>query len=231
MSDADQYAVGYRYGCGYKTPAPEQVAEVLQMDLEQVRALNPQYKRDIIPGNAAPCVLKLPVNQTYAFIDKEDTIYTHRAEDLLENCLAYNPNGADEGKSSNREKITHRVASGENIYTISDRYGVTPKEVRQWNGLKSNRLASGRRLTLYVDNGEWLSLPLRNRKLYRKELHRLKLLRNKVMALSLIRSNREIRCIRSLKKYPGVSAALIQKANGLSNANIRPGQVLKIPVG
>ena len=33
------------------------------------------------------------------------------------------------------------------------------------------------------------------------------------------------------KKYPGVSAALIQKANGLPNANIRPGQVLKIPVG
>ena len=69
----------------------EQVADILQMDIQQVRALNPQYKRDIIPGNTEPSVLKLPVNQTYAFIDKEDTIYTHRAEDLLENCLAYNP--------------------------------------------------------------------------------------------------------------------------------------------
>lgn len=67
----------------------EQVANVLQMDIEQIRALNPQYKRDIIPGNIEPCVLKLPVNQTYAFIDNEDTVYTHRADDLLANYMAY----------------------------------------------------------------------------------------------------------------------------------------------
>ena len=33
------------------------------------------------------------------------------------------------------------------------------------------------------------------------------------------------------KKYPGVSADLIRKANGLSDTNIHPGQILKIPVG
>lgn len=33
------------------------------------------------------------------------------------------------------------------------------------------------------------------------------------------------------KKYPGVSTAALQKANGLSSPDIRPGQVLKIPVG
>ena len=201
------------------------------MDLEQVRALNPQYKRDIIPGNAAPCVLKLPVNQTYAFIDKEDTIYTHRAEDLLENCLAYNPNGADEGKSSNREKITHRVASGENIYTISDRYGVTPKEVRQWNGLKSNRLASGRRLTLYVDNGGVAFASATKSKTVPKRTSPSEIVEKQSNGFVSYKVKSGDSLYTISKKYPGVSAALIQKANGLSNANIRPGQVLKIPVG
>ena len=33
------------------------------------------------------------------------------------------------------------------------------------------------------------------------------------------------------KKYPGVSTKDLQQANGLSGSDIRPGQVLKIPVG
>lgn len=32
----------------------QQVSDVLGIDIEQLRALNPQYKRDIIPGNTEP---------------------------------------------------------------------------------------------------------------------------------------------------------------------------------
>ena len=56
----------------------QQVSDLLQVDIETLRALNPQYKRDIVPGNTRPSVLKLPAAETYAFIDKEDTVYTHR---------------------------------------------------------------------------------------------------------------------------------------------------------
>ncbi len=52
----------------------QQVSDVLGIDIEQLRALNPQYKRDIIPGNTEPSVLKLPASQTYAFVDKEDSV-------------------------------------------------------------------------------------------------------------------------------------------------------------
>ena len=45
------------------------------------------------------------------------------------------------------------VLSGENLYTIANRYGVTAKDIRKWNGLGSNRVAKGKRLRLYVDNG------------------------------------------------------------------------------
>ena len=33
------------------------------------------------------------------------------------------------------------------------------------------------------------------------------------------------------KKYPGVTAATLQKVNKLSGSRIQPGQILKIPVG
>lgn len=95
--------------------------------------------------------MKLPASQTYAFVDKEDSVYTHRIEELLANCIPVN--AADGSKNLTLEKITHVVASGENIYTIANRYGVTPKDIRKWNGLGSNRVAKGRRLRLHVDNG------------------------------------------------------------------------------
>lgn len=209
----------------------EQVSDVLQIDIEQLRALNPQYKRDIIPGNAEPSVLKLPVNQTYAFIDQEDTVYTHRAEDLLANCLVYDPSGDEKGNTSRREKITHRVAAGENIYKIADRYGVTPKEVRQWNGLRSNRLANGRRLTLYVDNGGvvFASATKSGKKLKTVSSSEIIEKQSNGYVSYRVKSGDSLYTIS--KKYPGVTVTVIKKANGLADANIRPGQVLKIPVG
>ena len=205
-----------------------QVADVLSMDLEQVRALNPQYKRDIIPGNAAPCVLKLPIDKTYSFIAKEDTVYAYHAEDLLATSLAYDPG------ASTREKITHRVVSGENINTIANHYGVTPKEVRRWNGLKSNRVAPGRKLTLYVDNGgvAFASKDKQQTPPAAKSAPSTTTTTDKdgkSFVSYKVRAGDSLYTIS--KKYPGVSADLIRKANGLSDTNIHPGQILKIPVG
>ena len=131
----------------------QQVSDLLQVDIETLRALNPQYKRDIVPGNTRPSVLKLPAAETYAFIDKEDTVYTHRIEELLANCISANNSNGSLPSGATREKITHVVLSGENLYTIANRYGVTAKDIRKWNGLGSNRVAKGKRLRLYVDNG------------------------------------------------------------------------------
>ena len=205
-----------------------QVADVLSMDLEQVRALNPQYKRDIIPGNAAPCVLKLPIDKTYSFISKEDTVYAYHAEDLLASSLAYDP------ASPTREKITHRVASGENINTIANRYGVTPKEVRRWNGLKSNRVSPGRKLTLYIDNGGVAFAP-KDKQQTTPDTKSAPQTTTKVDKDGKSFVSYKVKAGDSLytisKKYPGVSADLIRRANGLSDTNIHPGQILKIPVG
>lgn len=220
----------------------QQVAEVMQIDLETLRALNPQYKRDIVPGNAGPSVLKLPAAETYAFVGKEDTVYTHRIEELLANSAQIaNPNGALP-KGATRERITHKVLKGENLYTIANRYGVTAKEIRKWNSLRSNRVPKGRRLKLYVDNGGVAFASAQGKptqtagpKKENKESSRAttsKAIDNgkKGEFISYkVKSGDSLYSIS--QRYPGVSASVLQKVNGLSNSNIRPGQVLKIPVG
>lgn len=202
----------------------QQVSDVLGIDIEQLRALNPQYKRDIIPGNTEPSVLKLPASQTYAFVDKEDSVYTHRIEELLGGCVPVN--AADGSKNLTLEKITHVVASGENIYTIANRYGVTPKDIRKWNGLGSNRVAKGRRLRLHVDNG---GVAFASTKTKKTEKAGTVPVRASGKSLTYkVQSGDSLYSI--AKKYPGVSTDDLQRANGLTSADIRPGQVLKIPV-
>lgn len=214
----------------------QQVSDVLGVDIEQLRALNPQYKRDIIPGNASPSVLKLPAALTYEFIDKEDSASIHRAEELLANCIPVNEVIYE--KNATKEKIIHQVGSGENLYTIANRYGVTAQDIRKWNGLKSNRVAKGKRLKLNVDNGG-VALSSNPVKAESKKVKK-KAVPISTQAKTLAKvdvkgsSSYKVQSGDSLysiaKKYPGVSTDALLKANGLSNPDIHPGQVLKIPV-
>jgi membrane-bound lytic murein transglycosylase D len=217
----------------------QQVADLTQMDIKQIRALNPQYKRDIIPGNVKPSVLKLPTAKSFAYVDKEDTIYTHRFEELLANTL-YDTNNSP--NASTREQITHVTKTGENLFTIADKYGVTAREIRTWNGLGSNRVASGKRLKLYVNNG---GVAFASNNTVKQTKSQQAVVTSSTPNTTTTASSRasassgqvtyKVKSGDSLysiaRKYQGVSVSTLQKANNLSNTNIRPGQILKIPTG
>ncbi len=207
----------------------QQVADVLHIDLQTLKALNPQYKREIIPGNVAPSVLKLPAAETYTFVDQEDSVHLHRAEELLANCRPLNADMKGSNIAANKERLVHIVKRGENLYTIANRYGVTAKDIRKWNQLRTNRVQNGYRLKLYVDNGgvsfaanKSNSQQSRNTASGSKDI-------DKGYVSYRVKSGDSLYSIS--QKYPGVTTAQIKQTNGLSDASIRPGQVLKIPVG
>ena len=54
----------------------EQISAVLGIPVDQLKELNPQYIKNIIPGNEKQYTLRLPYNYTTAFIEKENEIYT-----------------------------------------------------------------------------------------------------------------------------------------------------------
>ena len=201
----------------------EQVSDLLQVDMPTLRALNPQYKRDIVPGNVRPLVLKLPAERTYAFIDKEDTVYTHRAEELLANCIPVD-SGQSLPRAATRETITHIVLKGENLYTIANRYGVTARDIRKWNKLSSNRVAKGKRLKLHVDNGG-VYLAAKGKEKNGSATastgdQRPAAAASEGFVSYKVRSGDSLYSIS--KKYPGVTAATLQKVNKLSNGRHAP---------
>jgi len=122
----------------------DQIADILHIDKETLRALNPQYKRDIIPGNYQPQTITLPAEEVSAFTEKENEIASYRANELFANGISLRQ------EINSRERIVHRVARGETVLSIANRYGVSAKSIRRWNGLRSNRVPAGKRLILHV---------------------------------------------------------------------------------
>ena len=61
----------------------EQIAKVLDLDIEMLRSLNPQYRRDIVPGATKKYAIRLPMADTSRFIDMQDSIYSYRTSELL----------------------------------------------------------------------------------------------------------------------------------------------------
>ena len=61
----------------------KQIAQVLNMDEELVRSLNPQYRKDIVIGYTKPSTLRLPADKINSFIDQEDSVYAYNADVLL----------------------------------------------------------------------------------------------------------------------------------------------------
>ena len=61
----------------------DQVAEVVGINIDLLRSLNPMYRRDVIPGASEPLPLRLPQTEVSKFIDMEDSVYTYKVDELL----------------------------------------------------------------------------------------------------------------------------------------------------
>ena len=127
----------------------QQVSEVVGIPLSELKNLNPQYIRDIIPGNSKTYILRLPYNYSSAFIANEDSIYTHRAAELLNPQTLVNPKPSSDSESSAGSRISYKVKSGDSLGKIASRHRVTVAQLKSWNHLKSNTIRVGQRLYIY----------------------------------------------------------------------------------
>ncbi len=134
----------------------EQIADICGVSIDQIKSLNPQYKKNIIPGDSKSYTLRLPQSHISIFIDQQDTIYAHRADELFRNrkTIAINDNTPP---SSTRAKASvgkgtptyHKIKSGETLGTIAAKYGVRIKDIQSWNGLRNTKIAAGKQLKIY----------------------------------------------------------------------------------
>ena len=136
-----------------------QIAEVIGISVEQLRSLNPQYTRDIIPASKVRAYsLVLPQEKISAYLENESTIHDHRRAEFFPNNEIVNPQSKYASFDSNgikgRDKIIYYARSGDNLAAVSAWFRVPTSDIRLWNKLHKSTLKSGQRLTIYVTEGQ-----------------------------------------------------------------------------
>ncbi|MCA0131279.1 LysM peptidoglycan-binding domain-containing protein [Winogradskyella alexanderae] len=125
----------------------DQVSEVTGVNIEELQFLNPSYKLDIIPKiEGKTYYLRLPREAVGIFTSNEEKIYAFAKSefDKREKPLP---------QLFNQDtKIRYRVKSGDYLGKIARRYGVRVSQIKRWNGLRTNNLRIGQRLTIYPRN-------------------------------------------------------------------------------
>lgn len=134
----------------------EQIADLCNVPLDQIKSLNPQYKKQMIPGDSKPYTLRLPIDAISTFIDKQDTIYTHRADELFRNRKTVAVKDITPATRKTTSAVAgkgnltyYTIKSGDTLSTIARKYGVTIKDIQRWNGMSNTKIAAGKRLKIY----------------------------------------------------------------------------------
>lgn len=127
-----------------------QVSEIIGIGLDTLRQLNPQYARDIIPGGK-DYALCLPSEYITTYIEQQDTILRHKADELINNRRAEIEHLRTQnagGTYTQGGKTYYKVKKGDTLSGIGKRYHVTVKQLKAWNGLHSDNLSIGQKLRI-----------------------------------------------------------------------------------
>ena len=125
----------------------DHVAELTDTKIERLQFLNPSYKLDIIPVlKDKTYTLRLPLTKIGDFVQNEQDIYAFsKAEyEAREKPL---PQFFEIDS-----KIRYKVKSGDFLGKIARNFKVRVSQIKKWNGLRSNDLKIGQRLTIYSRN-------------------------------------------------------------------------------
>ncbi len=195
----------------------DQVSEYMNIDIEELQFLNPSYKLDIIPYiKDEDYVLRLPLDKIGPFVANEDKIYAlAQAEfDKREKPLPKYFEAND--------RIRYRVRSGDYLGKIARRYGVRVSSIKKWNGLRTNNLRIGQRLTIYprrpvVDRPQKMSTTSKP---------------SKPLAVSSTSEMYTVKPGDTLwsisQKFKGISVENLKNWNDISGSGIKPGMKLKL---
>lgn len=149
----------------------EQIAHGLGIDIDQVAALNPQYRRSIINGSWRPSPLRLPAMLVTKFIDNEDSIYNYVPTDINAKRTEVEINdeeptivrykrvykhsaSARKGKNKHtKNKRSAKTASksitikeGDTLSEIAARNNTSVAKLKRLNGIQGSNIRAGKKL-------------------------------------------------------------------------------------
>ena len=149
----------------------EQIAHGLGIDIDQIAALNPQYRRSMINGSWRPSTLRLPAMLVTKFIDNEDAIYNYAPTDINAKRTEVEVNdeeptivrykraykhSASARKGKNRHAKNKRgaktasksvtIKEGDTLSEIAARNNTSVAKLKRLNGIQGSNIRAGKKL-------------------------------------------------------------------------------------
>ncbi len=117
----------------------DQAARAMGRPVSEVAQLNPQYRKDVIPGEVdGGWPLVLSVDVVGSFLEALPEALEWEAEKTPE--VSFEP-----------EVTVYRVRSGDVLGTIAEKYGVSIRDLRSWNALRGDMIRVGQKLYIHAD--------------------------------------------------------------------------------
>lgn len=125
----------------------KQIAEVCGVNIEELRALNPQYRRDIVNGNSKPSAIRLPISLVNTFISNEDSICNYQADQLFTRRSLVDV----------EEQSQPRYTSYKKSYTRNSYSSYSTKKSKKDKKSKKNKKKDSGSKSVTIKNGDTLS--------------------------------------------------------------------------
>jgi len=122
----------------------KQVTDLVGIELKTLRDLNPQYKHDVIPANGKTYILTIPASDSDAFIEQQDSIALHKADEYMSASVMKSIENSGTGQT-----IVYKVKSGDNLSVIAAKHKVSVAQLKKWNKLSGTVIRPGQKLIIY----------------------------------------------------------------------------------
>jgi membrane-bound lytic murein transglycosylase D len=137
-----------------------QISSVCGFSIDMLRSLNPQYRRDVVPGATAPSALRLPVGDVTKFIDLQDSVFAstegafEKRKEVAVDERVVSKGSKKRGRRGRNTRSTSSsggsksvtVRRGDTLGAIAKRNGTTVANLRRLNGIKGNNIRAGKKL-------------------------------------------------------------------------------------
>ena len=194
------------------------LGEMIDVCKEDMDFLNPAIKRNAVPQSAKYFSVRIPS-------DKMEYFNANRAE-ILDSAsrtgkkeleyLARNSAGSTYG----RDKVIHRVRSGDVLGRIAQRYHVRVSDIKKWNNLNSNTIRVGQKLNIWMSPNSYTASVAKKKPVEKQTLE------VNGTKYHIVQPGDTLWDIS--KAYNDMSIEKIKKLNNLKSNNIKPGQKLVI---
>lgn len=144
----------------------QQISATIDIPLEQLRKLNPTFKKDVIPYTLDGYWIYLPKTKGKQFDLLKDSVYNPLPKQMefapisiqkaaldssnVANNTSAQTSNSEPAKRIKKAKVFYTVKKGDNLAAIADWFDVTEAEVKEWNKLKGTNVPRGKKLQLFV---------------------------------------------------------------------------------